>query len=63
MKKIRKSAIFLKKKHIPRFFIVSLQSHPVMETKKVPLIFEFFFECVYIMHIEHLKIKRYGNNY
>ena len=29
-----------------------------METKKVPLIFEFFFECVYIMHIEHLKIKR-----
>ena len=25
------------------------------------MLFEFFHECVYIMHIEHLKFKRYGN--
>jgi len=55
MKKIRKSAIFLKKKHIPRFFIVSLQSHPVMETKKVPLIFEFFSESYYIVIANQIK--------
>ena len=28
-----------------------------MKVKKVPLFFEFFLECVYIMHIEHLKFK------
>ena len=26
------------------------------------MFFEFFGECVYIMHVEHLKFKRYGNN-
>ncbi len=31
--------------------------------KKVAMFFEFFSECVYIMHIEQLKFKRYGNNY
>ena len=31
--------------------------------KKVAMFFEFFFECVYIMHIGYLKFKRYGNNY
>lgn len=25
------------------------------------MFFEFFLECVYIMNIEQLKIKRYGN--
>ena len=28
-----------------------------MKVKKVPLFFEFFLECVYIMHIEHYKIQ------
>ena len=27
---------------------------------KVVMPFEFFLECVYIMHIEQLKFKRYG---
>ena len=26
------------------------------------MFFEFFRECVYIMHIELLKFKRYGND-
>ena len=47
-------------------------SHPVVERswdaffismKKVAMFFEFFGECVYIMHIGYLKFKRYGNNY
>lgn len=28
-----------------------------MKVKKVPLFFEFFLECVYIMHIEQFKIQ------